>query len=123
MREFKFRAWDKENKRMLDLIMLGENSLLPNGHELENREDFIIMQYTGLKDRNGKEIYEGDIAEWVDNYGYIKETCQMIYNQQEGAFKGEYCTDGGEHRYVGMMNAEYGFRVIGNIYEDPELLG
>ena len=67
MREIKFRAWDKRTKKMEyhDFIIYPENGKceFPEGGwdlygQTEPEEDFILMQYTGLKDKNGKEIYE-----------------------------------------------------------------
>ncbi len=63
MREIKFRAWDAKNKIMRQAFWVG--SITGKPHSVQNayqtnEEDWKLMQYTGLKDKNGKEIYEGD---------------------------------------------------------------
>ena len=72
MREIKFRAWIAKDNEMQYGVSL--NSL---GQHAQQGEDAIIMQYTGLKDKNGKEIYEGDILEWTEDRN-IK--CEVKYN-------------------------------------------
>lgn len=72
--------------------------------------DFELMQFTGLKDKNGKEIYEGDILEYVErDWNKLKDLtvrCDVVF--EDGAFKPS----------IDPENSE----VIGNIYENPELL-
>ena len=86
-------------------------------------KDLIIMQFTGLKDKNGKEICEGDIVEYN---GKDKGWSTILY---KGKYKVEVDIINGI-RLVGFYNQEYiklkgffnKFEVIGNIYENPELL-
>ena len=133
MREIKFRAWDKTDKEMVnvDLIMFNDKTTLEKAHILDERNDVHylndveLMQYTGLKDKNGVEIYEGDIIE--HHYGLTK----VIYGRSHNEM-GELRESVGFLR-VGINNNDlwcttsltYGlksYEVIGNIYQNPELL-
>ena len=66
MREIKFRAWDKEKKTMLNWLsdMEAIKDAMPYDCGDEWTENCILMQYTGLKDKNGKEIYENDVVRY-----------------------------------------------------------
>ena len=119
MRELKFRAWDKvENKMLFDadpfaLHVFGSNEpLLAKTHR---NEDCIFEQYTGLKDKNGKEIYIGDVVR--KNHGDI--IGKIVQNPS------------GEYRiaWIGVFGGETVLydhhslcEVIGNIHENPGLL-
>jgi uncharacterized phage protein (TIGR01671 family) len=134
MREYKFRAWDKEDKRMiiheqefipLKITSIGvfrlDASIKEDRWEFINEDRFEIMQYTGLKDKNDKEIYDGDIIKGTHlfvsrfdnqlkkvkmNNGVI---CFSLYG-----FK--INIDRGEHLYTLSENDE--IEIIGNIYEN-----
>lgn len=127
MRDIKFRAWDKRNKQMVEVKAIDwcDTDIIsinyPHGKLYSAPEEFggtiKLMQYTGLKDKNGKEIYEGDIIKWYNNLARIE------WREELAQFNA--------HRFVepvplyrqkidsyNWMDAE----VIGNIYENPELL-
>jgi len=115
MREIKFRAWDRETKQMNRTLALGCWRFDPEGRlvnygDAHARKNYILMQYTGLKDKNGKEIYEGDI---VKNYAIIEQV--IVVKFIEGCF---YPFTNGIDFRIEAQDVE----VIGNIYENPELL-
>jgi hypothetical protein len=103
MRPIKFRAWDKLNENIFipDLLEIN-NGALPN----DPGSPLIYMQYTGLKDKNGKEIYEGDII-----------------NDMGNAVRYEVVWEGSCWRYLNQVVRDNQFsEIIGNIYENPELI-
>ena len=126
MREIKFRAWDKSNEEMLEVENLYFNDMTDKVEirtriysDYFNDEEMILMQYTGLKDKNGKEIYEGDI---VAEKGHYVKSDRLLY--QKIQWKESYsCWLRGEYQRLTPKNIKtYQIEVIGNIYENPELL-
>lgn len=123
MRSLKFRAWDSERNTYDHEELL----LAPNGDILASRwqelcepeSEYIIEQYTGLKDKNGEEIYEGDIIRICRSYGYgflpKGAVAVVFYDENECCYKLE---KQGEFRLTSKKMVE----VIGNIHENPELL-
>lgn len=117
MREIKFRAWDEGDSRMItnfDESEIKNGVLLATQYDYngDSRNNIILMQYTGLKDKNGKEIYEGDIM-------YVAGTGNMVVIFRNGSFVLDnklYCFYFHEDMESDIEN------VIGNIYENPELL-
>ena len=118
MREIKFRAWDTEREVMTTVTHMG----LDDSEVTMKDEECIrwrapypyickLMQYTGIKDKNGKEIYEGDIVEFYSNVEDEIITEKVEYHF--GIYRaGDY--------FVGKIYNKC--KVIGNIYENPELL-
>lgn len=114
MREIKFRAWEAANARILNWEFIKSHLIMP-GHS-----GWEWSQYTGLKDKNGKEIYEGDILR-VD---YSKRVIEVAWRKGSWVanYQGEYlCPLMGIPGFAGYESEE--IEVIGNIYENPELLG
>lgn len=106
MRIIKFRAWDKVNKNMLYDVSTGTVTIWYK--EISSKsENCVFMQYTNLKDKNDKEIYENDVV--ANEYGYKFEI----------VFK-DGCWFAGDTE-VGFMRKDK-YKIIGNIYENPELL-
>lgn len=122
-REIKFRAWDGFQKKMFDIKSLK----LPHREDLS--PEVYLMQYTGLLDKNGKEIYEGDIVKFypvLDDILKGKDPLATTVSYDDGCF------------YVLKMNTDMcllidaakawnnyekgGIEIIGNIYEHPHLL-
>jgi YopX protein len=120
MREIKFRAWNSIDKEMIYGVWLSSDGSVID-FEYGNvvgtypKDKVIPLQYTGLKDRNGTEIYEGDV---VLNGGFYKFV--VSWNEKKAGFE-PFCdwTFIGEYSSIETTNE---IEVIGNIYENPELL-
>ena len=120
----KFRAWfDSE---MYDMPVVYDGEFYLDWREFENGETYngaILMQSTGLKDKNGKEIYEGDIVKFSD-CDDDEYTTPVVWNKDYAcfgvSFSGKYPVsfDYLEEFYTELKDIE----VVGNIYENPELL-
>jgi uncharacterized phage protein (TIGR01671 family) len=123
MKDIEFRAWDIKNKKMIyvDEYSSFHKHMTWTGLVYENGKllDYIMLQYTGLKDKNGKKIFEGDVLRIKETYigdSIIKEYNGYIYFEN-GSFNitGEASFD------TLAVNASY-WEVIGNIYENLELV-
>ena len=118
MREIKFRAWDKLNKEMFNVesINFQERRVYEDTVSYHKFEDIELMQYTGLKDKNNKEIYEGDILSKGNNEKHYK----VIF--ENGSFRAEFEGDFEEYSFDLIDVAAQGCEIVGNIYENPELM-
>ena len=142
-REIKFRVWDKVNERMLNIETLGL-SFSPNGvltsiytygpdfsndpevigHDEPDLDDVTIEQYTGLKDANGKEIYEGDILAWHSSICRKHNWVGVVLYRGAG-----FAVQESDKSYSSPEWLDCACRkdaniieVIGNIHENPDLL-
>lgn len=125
MREYEYMAWDQKNKRMWEVTEIkwedgkvvyirgttdyfGKKDQPIGAHkDFAEIDDIVLRQFTGLLDKNGKEIYEGDILSTAKCGPVVwEEDCYLC---------------GGKYQMYLSSEARYG-EVIGNIYETPELL-
>ena len=143
MREIKFRAWDKINKKMAEVYVLSlsiiQGHIICEDNKLFSGCDYTsveIMQYTGLNDKNGKEVYEGDIIFNPNSFGCVcgngiytdeyPDKRIIIWNNKDLRFdfdfldknmRGEKCSG-----YCLCETNKELFEVIGNICENPDLI-
>src|SRR5699024_6625964 len=133
MREIKFRAWDTEKNKMVKVDTIDFYNGNVNDVDFYNQEihfgySTVLMQYTGLKDKNGTEIYEGDVVQYLEHkrtyHDYENESAYVEYNESKCRFelnKGKgntetFCS------FSKFGTDEEQVEVIGNVFEDGELL-
>lgn len=125
-RDIKFRAWVKDRKAIFEVVLI--NYVTKNvtylfervGHLLNIRHekfnDIELMQYSGLTDMMEKEIYEGDIL--FESFG--ERYYKVVF--KNGSFRAEFEGDFEEHSFDLIDVVAQGCKIVGNIYENPELL-
>ena len=138
MKEIRFRVWDKRIEKMGEVTELGFSKVRHHlvkyryinerGKVVDEQSHFDkgftngldIMQYTGLKDKNGNEIYEGDIIRTT----YPDCTAVVVWEEDTVRYIGYTIESERKIIYVDMVdrNDKPAVEIIGNIYENPELL-
>lgn len=127
MRDIKFRSWD--GAKMFLSPDISEPHHLSSWFDAHSKYGNIpavsFMQFTGLLDKNGKEIYEGDVVLVIDPYDEDKKIITIEFNKGVYEIKWPSMFHGGDCDVTAISYAEqagFTFEVIGNIYENPELL-
>lgn len=146
-KEIKFRAWDKENFIMhfsnenedgivweiqpkIKFLELRTIDSFPGGEYHEQTEQWVepkqvLMQNTGLKDKNGKEIWEGDVVailKWVGNPDVYEEAGIYTISWSDNFAGFKFYPRNNDIHDCFDPNEENQYTVIGNIYENPELI-
>lgn len=150
MRTIKFRAWDKITEQMCEVWEIGFQhwhrtpglnfvNIQADGKEERLPDEVELMQFTGLLDRNGKEIYEGDVVLGISDGDPNDETFPQKYNEEKDEYEpcGKYevrwmenCIGFNLWDGKGWIESDWNIfsggpvlEVIGNVHENPELIG
>lgn len=123
----RFRAWDKDFKEMVqvDALVFEEQIIkatYKNGNVVkEDLKNYVLMQSTGLTDKNGKEIFEGDILSIETDEENVK--LEVSWDSKHALFVFESKKYNAKDALGELFEGNpYPFKIIGNIYENPELV-
>jgi uncharacterized phage protein (TIGR01671 family) len=124
MKKTKYKAWDVEKKEMIDDVFINGQSghvicLFNSGYEGDYSLDKMIpIEYTGVKDKNGKEIYEGDILRAGNE---LTTPWKVYWREDKCGYWAEQTRGSFLKSPLWGMGVDRHFEVIGNIYTNPEL--
>lgn len=124
MKEFKMKAWLKKEKKMVAIIGIDFNyeyiryteddNLFNENYKTAEFKNIELLQFTGLKDNGGQELYEADVIKFNDGiddiYGLIS------YDYEDGTYRVSY-----ENITEHLSEREGDFEIVGNIFENPDL--
>lgn len=122
----KFRAWEPDTKFMNDQVRVTSNRFGDGEILVEATDGFgwievkpeCLMQSTGLKDKNGVEIFEGDIVKNTHN----KKIRRVFWNPNRTEFElSEVGHESSRTEYWSLSNPKWSYEIIGNVWETPEL--
>jgi uncharacterized phage protein (TIGR01671 family) len=143
MRAIEFRAWDKSNKRFVNefknVYICDEGRIYTLTHGIDEEfldtQDYEIMQFTGLLDKNGTKIYEGDVVEWKSKHYWHSKVCEQYEirfgnihlwsNESYAGTVGFYCVRNNMDTQYGihhLIHNDIEVEVIGNIHQNKELI-
>ena len=126
-REIKFRSWGRNYALMFctdktmytpSHISSRGNSCTPIDYEPPYEDDkAIVMQYTGMKDKDNVEIYEGDIIQGdiMHDNRFLGTMGVVVYDEKQGSFANKNCSG------LSLMHKLYHIKVIGNVFDNPEI--
>lgn len=149
-RVIKFRAWDDKGKKWLlgydlgtlggfsmfgEVMLFGEWSQVLQETDLQEFDTIKLMQFTGLTDKNGVEIYEGDIVEFSDKWEWYRSTygikMRFADKKEHTKLKAQYDAEPMERREVKIPDCyqelstsdlKNYWEIIGNVFENPDLI-
>ncbi|MBW8145033.1 hypothetical protein ICV15_05155 [Streptococcus pseudopneumoniae] len=127
----KFRVWDSVEKKFVEHFFITDNGLICNMEKPTSdskllipieKSELILMQSTGLKDKNGKEIFEGDVLE-IQDEGEVLGNAKLTWDNEQAVFMIEAISVDDIAPFHEILSDEsYSYRVVGNIYENKEVL-